>query len=94
MVGREFLARIERDLPGWLLRGESLQGRWAFPDFASALAALVHVGALAEQADHHPDVRLSWGRLEIDLTTHSAKRLTEKDLDLAGRISAALGQPG
>ena len=94
MVDQEFQAQIERDLPGWQTRGESLHGRWAFPDFASALAALVHVGALAEQADHHPNIRLSWGRLEIDLTTHSAKRLTEKDLDLAGRISSALGQPG
>jgi 4a-hydroxytetrahydrobiopterin dehydratase len=93
MVGHELRERAERDLPGWRVRHESLHGRWAFPDFAAALAAAVHVGALAEQTDHHPDIRLSWGCLEIDLTTHSAKRLTDKDLELAGRISSALGQP-
>lgn len=90
----DLLPRILRDLPGWQVRGEELNGRWSFPDFASALAAAVRVGALAERADHHPDILLGWGRLEVRLSTHSAGRLTEKDIALAEAISTALGNPG
>lgn len=93
MVNHEFHDRVERELPGWRIDGEELAASWRFPDFAAALAAAVHVGALAEQADHHPDLRLAWGRLDIRVTTHSAARMTVKDLKLAGRISAALGVP-
>lgn len=93
MVSPDQFRRIGETLPGWQVEGEELVASWAFPDFAAALAAAVHVGALAEQADHHPDLSLGWGWLRIRLTTHSAGRLTEKDLELADLINGALGAP-
>ena len=86
-------ARARRELPAWGVDGEELAGRWRFPDFASALAAAVTVGALADRADHHPELRVSWGRLEVRLTTHSARALTERDLSLAAAIQDAIGVP-
>jgi 4a-hydroxytetrahydrobiopterin dehydratase len=44
------------------------------------------VAALAEQANHHPDIAISWNRVTLRLTTHSARGLTQDDLDLAGQI--------
>jgi 4a-hydroxytetrahydrobiopterin dehydratase len=85
--------RVSSELPGWELDGEELVGRWRFADFAAALAAAVRVGALAERADHHPDMRIGWGKLEVRLTTHSAKALTLRDVELAGKISGALNPP-
>lgn len=93
MVDQALGKRVSAELPGWVLEGEELVGRWRFPDFAAALAGAVRTGALAERADHHPDLRLGWGKLEVRLTTHSAKALTVKDVDLAGKISQALGAP-
>ena len=92
-MNEDLFRRIQRDLPGWRVNGKELVARWIFPDFAAALAAAVRVGALAERADHHPDLSLGWGRLEVRLTTHSAGHLTEKDMALAGTISTALGYP-
>ena len=37
----------------------------------------------AEKADHHPDWSNSWNRVDVRLTTHSEKALTEKDMKLA-----------
>jgi 4a-hydroxytetrahydrobiopterin dehydratase len=93
MVDQALESRISTELPGWVLEGEELVGRWRFADFAAALAAAVRVGALAERADHHPDMRIGWGRLEVRLTTHSAKALTSRDLELAGKASRALSAP-
>jgi 4a-hydroxytetrahydrobiopterin dehydratase len=85
--------RVSAELPGWTLDGEEIVGRWGFADFAAALAAAVRVGALAERADHHPEMRVGWGHLEVRLTTHSAKALTPRDVELAAKISGALTPP-
>lgn len=63
-----------------------LEREFKFPDFASALAFVNRVGALAEAASHHPDVSLSWGKVRITLRTHDANGVTQKDYDLAKQI--------
>lgn len=93
MVDEALGRRVSEELPGWVLDGEELVGLWRFPDFGAALAAAVRAGALAERADHHPDMHIGWGKLEVRLTTHSAKALTVRDVELAGKVSKALGPP-
>ena len=93
MVDDALRGKVSSELPGWVLDGEYLVGQWRFADFAAALAAAVRVGALAERADHHPDMSIGWGKLEVRLTTHSAKALTLRDVELAGKVSRALNPP-
>ena len=69
-----------------LVDGHHLERTFTFPDFASGLAFVNAVGALAEQHDHHPDVYLAWGRVRLELWTHSAGAVTEKDHALADAI--------
>jgi 4a-hydroxytetrahydrobiopterin dehydratase len=69
-----------------LVDGHHLERTFTFPDFASGLAFVNAVGALAEQHDHHPDVYLAWGRVRLELWTHSARAVTEKDHALADAI--------
>ena len=57
-----------------------------FADFATAFAFMTRVAMLAEKADHHPDWFNSWNRVDIFLTTHSAKGLTRRDVELAKAI--------
>jgi 4a-hydroxytetrahydrobiopterin dehydratase len=57
-------------------------------DFAGALRYVLEVGALAEAADHHPDIDIRWRSVVLRLTTHSAGGITERDLSLAARIDA------
>lgn len=71
-----------------LVEGHHLEKEWRFPDFASALAFTNRVGALAEEAGHHPDIHLSWGRVRITLRTHDAGAVTELDHALAEKIDA------
>ncbi len=93
MVSAALAARVRSELPAWRVDGEEVTGRWAFADFAGALAAAIAVGAVAERADHHPEMRVAWGSLEVRITTHSAGALTERDLTLAAAIQGAIGAP-
>lgn len=72
---------------GWdVVDGHHLRKAWKFPDFRSALAFVNRVGEVAETEGHHPDIALGWGRVEITLSTHAARGLTENDFILAAKI--------
>lgn len=72
---------------GWQVVGEHhLHKVFSFADFVAALAFTNRVGALAEAEGHHPDIRLSWGRVEIEIFTHKIDGLTESDFILAARV--------
>lgn len=72
---------------GWsVIDGHHLHKIFPFPDFVSALEFTRRVGELAESEGHHPDIRLSWGRVEIEIFTHKIDGLTESDFVLAARI--------
>jgi 4a-hydroxytetrahydrobiopterin dehydratase len=72
----------------WERRGDVITTVRTWGDFAEALAWVNEVGALAEARDHHPDIAISWNRVTLELSTHSAGGLTAKDLDLAAAIDA------
>jgi len=55
-------------------------------DFLDGLGFVTRVAVLAEQANHHPDVLLTWPRVTMMLTTHDAGGLTDKDFALAEKI--------
>jgi 4a-hydroxytetrahydrobiopterin dehydratase len=57
-----------------------------FPDFKSALAFVNRIGELAEQQGHHPDLLLTWGKVEATIWTHAVDGLTESDFILAAKI--------
>lgn len=60
--------------------------RWQFKDFVSAMAFVNQAGDIAEQQDHHPDIRCGWGYCEIRYTTHSANGLTLNDFICASKL--------
>jgi 4a-hydroxytetrahydrobiopterin dehydratase len=75
-------------LPLWSGDGDGLRRSVELPGFPDAVAALVRIGFVAEELDHHPDVDLRWRTLHLALSTHSAGGVTELDLELARRIDA------
>jgi 4a-hydroxytetrahydrobiopterin dehydratase len=50
------------------------------------------VARAADRIDHHPDWSNAHNKVTVDLSTHSAGRLTRKDFELAGRIQTIYGQ--
>ena len=76
----------------WRREGESLVRDLKFDDFAAAMAYVNRVAEVAEEANHHPDILVhGWNHVRLTLTTHSAGKLTENDVAMAGRIDALDG---
>lgn len=81
-------------LDGWIYLIGGLQSRILTPDFASALAIVNAIGAAAEDMDHHPDLDLRWGRVDIRLTSHDVGAVTERDIRLARTITTIAASAG
>lgn len=73
-------------LVGWRYRGESLRVRYLTGDFARGLRLVDAIGAAAEAADHHPDLDLRYGYVDVALTSHDVGHLTARDVRLARQI--------
>jgi 4a-hydroxytetrahydrobiopterin dehydratase len=83
----EELERLKQQLPDWqVVNGHHLLRTFTFPDFATALAFVNKAGAIAEAEGHHPDLLLSWGKVEVKTWTHKIDGLTESDFILASKI--------
>lgn len=102
MTGREEVTRLSdaeiaerlQQLPGWSREGEAIVREFTFPTFPDAVAFIVRLAFEAEAADHHPDLALSYRRVRVRYSTHSAGGVTEKDVDgakAADRIAAGRG---
>jgi 4a-hydroxytetrahydrobiopterin dehydratase len=83
---RPLLAQLD----GWKVAdNHHLEKRYDVADFAQALELVNRIGATAEEQGHHPDLYLTWGRVEVKIWTHKINGLTESDFILAAKCDAA-----
>ncbi len=79
-------------LPGWTLarEGAAIRRELRFADFSEAFAFMTRVALLAETQDHHPEWFNVYNCVTIELTTHDAGGLSERDFRLAEAIERLL----
>lgn len=87
MLTSEEIQDRMNQLDDWKLEADKrISKSFKFKNFKEALAFTNKVGELAEEANHHPDIQLSYGRVVVQLETHEGDGLTEKDFNLAKEI--------
>ena len=90
LLEQEIAAEL-RKLGGWSVVNGNLHRVFEFQDFTQAFGFMTRVALAAEKMDHHPDWSNSWNKVTVDLSTHSAGGLTEKDVSLARQIQQIYG---
>jgi 4a-hydroxytetrahydrobiopterin dehydratase len=84
----------EAGLTGWANLGSSLHTRIRTGDFATGLGVVNAVGAAAEEMNHHPDLDLRYTHVDVRLTSHDARGITDRDIRLARTITAIAAKAG
>ncbi len=74
------------ELPGWFFKDGWIRRIYKTDGWPTTLMLVNAIGYLAEAAHHHPDLSVTWARVVVKLTTHSAGGITNKDFALARRI--------
>ena len=81
------------ELDSWTVKGDKLHREYKSQDFVQAFGFMAQAALLAERADHHPEWCNIYNRVVVDLQTHEAQGITEKEFGLARgmeRIARAL----
>lgn len=73
-------------LPDWRVEDGKLVREWRFADFSAAFGFLSRVALLAEKSNHHPEIFNSYASVRLELVSHDAGGVTQRDLDMAKAI--------
>jgi 4a-hydroxytetrahydrobiopterin dehydratase len=83
----EQIKPLLREVSNWeAVNHHHLNRTFKFQDFKKALDFVNRVGEIAEQEDHHPDIYLAWGKVEVTIWTHKIDGLTESDFIFAAKV--------
>jgi 4a-hydroxytetrahydrobiopterin dehydratase len=96
-VSEEITPRRFHDADGiddWRVIGFGACTYFRSRSFVKGLELANAIGELAEAASHHPDVDIRYAGVTVRLFTHEARGLTDRDLDLARKISEAARELG
>jgi len=74
---------LQSSLPGWEYSNNCISKEFKFRNFIDAFDFMKAVAPEAEKMNHHPDWTNVYNRVVVKLSTHSAGRVTEKDIELA-----------
>ena len=81
--------RLE-NLEVWSIQNGKLVTRIEFENYREACFFANTVFSLAEREFHHPEVKVEYGSVEIDLWSHDVEGLTERDFELAEKIEGSV----
>ena len=94
---KQFLTFAEVEAAGledWRQFFEALRTRFRTGGFNQGLELVTRIAALADEADHHPDVDLRYPHVNVSISSHDVFGVTSRDVDLARAISAAAAELG
>ena len=77
------------ELPGWRREGKALTKQFDLKGFKAAIAFVGTVAELAERADHHPDILVSYSKVTLTTWSHDKGGITDRDIRLARQLEAA-----
>ena len=80
-----------KNLPGWEFTNNRLRAEFRFANFIQAFGFMASAALEAEKMNHHPDWLNSYSKVVVELSTHSAGGVTEKDTVLAQKFQALAG---
>lgn len=81
---------LASELPFWYFEEGWIRRKYKTGSWKGTLMVVNTVGHLAEAAWHHPDLTVSYAFVIVKLCTHSAKGITDKDIELARKIESVI----
>lgn len=85
---------LDAGLDDWRKLAQALHARFKTGNFVAGLKFVTAVAEAAEEVNHHPDVTLTYPFVDVKLISHDVSAITQRDVDLAVRISEIAREQG
>lgn len=90
MTSEEILKEIDM-LQGWNIDNGKLHRDFVFEDFAEAFGFMARIAVVAEGMNHHPEWSNTYNTVTVNLVTHDAGGITDRDIKLAKTMNKVIG---
>ncbi|HLY22667.1 MAG TPA: 4a-hydroxytetrahydrobiopterin dehydratase [bacterium] len=91
---RAEFAPLLAQLDGWQVEDERMLVKvFRSKNFVQAVEFVNAITPVAEAENHHPDLRVSWGQVRVELWTHKINGLSEADFVMAAKIDRVYARP-
>ena len=62
---------------------------YEFEQYLNGVSFATEVAEIADEAFHHPEIRVRFDEVEVRLTSHEEGGVTDQDIEMAGRFDDA-----
>jgi 4a-hydroxytetrahydrobiopterin dehydratase len=82
------------DSPGWTLDGDgaqvAIQKTFQFANYLETISFVNAVAFIAERHNHHPDLRVHYGKCQVRFNTHDVQGISITDFECAAEVDALI----
>ena len=90
-LSKEEVDVLRKEIPDWEVVENNIERTYKFPNFVEAMKFANRITNIAEEENHHPDLHISWGKVRVELTTHSINGLSANDFIVAAKVDRLEG---
>lgn len=65
---------------------KKIEQQFKFKSFSESMKFVNKIAGIAEEQGHHPDIKISYDKVNIELTTHAIGGLSPNDFIIAAKI--------
>ena len=80
---KDYLSQLDKE---WSVDDDKLEKKFEFGSFRESINFVDKVADLAESENHHPDIKVYYKKVKIELTTHFVNGLSLNDFVVAAKI--------
>ena len=73
-------------LSSWEFNEKEIRKSFEFKNFKHAMEFVNQVAGIAEKEGHHPDISISYNKVELALSTHAIGELSKNDFIVAAKV--------
>lgn len=88
LLDKETIEQKLEKFPDWYYEDDAIHAEFEFNNFKDCFSAMTRIAFECEALDHHPTWSNTYNILNITLSTHSERGVTEKDFKLAKAIES------
>lgn len=86
LLEEDDLTNALKKCPEWEYEKNAITRTIEFEEYMDGIDFVNDLAEIAEEAQHHPDIRIRYTKVSLKLTTHDAGGVTEHDIELAQRV--------
>ena len=77
-------------LDGWIFSNNKIYKDFSFDTYLNGIEFVNSLAKIAEEKNHHPDLKVGWCRVEVIFTSHDQGGVTDKCIEMAKMVESIL----